>query len=271
MTDELSDKQKFQIQRYLGSLVNRWLAWLGIANITTLAAALIYVFFILPDKAVSEAVAASSARLDAQTQRLEEKLPDIYELSGKLSHSVDEAQRTITSLHKKGNQIAVDLSAVEQKLIRLKAKPEYEVVKAIEELDKADEASEILEGISDINKKLKGLEELESDVKQLGNRVSLGSTCVVIDKMQICWGRSDVQPDPNSPHTAAFSFQFEKPFLDQPTITNGINTRGPGHALGVYTWSATSTGYNGRLNNMYIGEPIRGSVTMQYIAIGPAG
>lgn len=88
------------------------------------------------------------------------------------------------------------------------------------------------------------------------------------EKMQVCWGSAKLTKDPKAPHTAAFNFTFVKPFSSIPVVTQAVNVNGSGHAMAVYSSQLDSTKYSGRLNNMYIGTPVSGEITMSYIAIG---
>jgi len=171
MSEELSDKQKIQIQDYLGILVSRWMTWLGIANIATLIAALIYVFFILPDKAASEAITATVARYEVQNQSLINKIPEIYQLLGRLNHAGDEVQRTISSLRKKAAVVEVEYLNIEEKFKVLKINPEYKVAEAIEALNEADTAKEILSNITVLTKKLDLLEKSTRKINKLANNM----------------------------------------------------------------------------------------------------
>jgi hypothetical protein len=92
--------------------------------------------------------------------------------------------------------------------------------------------------------------------------------CAFMGDMQICWGRKKLQRDPKAQHTAAFTFTFKEEFLLAPVVTQAINVDGSGHAMEVYSWSLDTKTYSGNLNNMYIGKPVEGVITMSYIAIG---
>lgn len=92
--------------------------------------------------------------------------------------------------------------------------------------------------------------------------------CRPLGDMQVCWGSTTLTKDPKAPHTAAFSFKFAKPFGSIPVVTQAVNVNGGGHAMAVYSWQLDTMKYSGRLNNMYIGTPVGGVITMSYMAIG---
>ncbi len=97
---------------------------------------------------------------------------------------------------------------------------------------------------------------------------NLKKECKLFDGFQLCWGSKILTPDSKAPHTAEFVFEFKDHFMGKPTVTNAINVNGSGHGMTVYAWQLDEIGYRGRLNNMYIGQPVRGTITMSYIAIG---
>lgn len=100
---------------------------------------------------------------------------------------------------------------------------------------------------------------------------SAGSGCSILGGVQMCWGTAVLTRNPNAPHTAPFSFTFPRQFLSPPSVTNGINISGSGHAAGVYNNQVGTKSYQGAINNMYISTPISGVITMNYIAIGIPG
>ncbi len=107
-----------------------------------------------------------------------------------------------------------------------------------------------------------------ADVDAGLSQTTITKNCIISERIQTCWGSAILMPDENALHTAAFYFPFESPFKSTPTITNGINVNGSGHGMTVYAWKADSKSYKGRVNNMYIGQPVNGTITMSYIAIG---
>lgn len=99
--------------------------------------------------------------------------------------------------------------------------------------------------------------------------VETPDTCKSIgDGLQMCWGSKNLTKDEKAPHTAAFSFVFDKEFASVPVVTQAINVNGNGHAMAVYSWSLDTKKYSGRVNNIYIAAPVQGTITMSYIAIG---
>jgi len=113
-------------------------------------------------------------------------------------------------------------------------------------------------------------------VTLLQKEVQITNGCIVISTVQTCWGSSKLTPDPANPHTAAFSFKFGQAFADAPTITPTVTVDGAGHMLGVYASKPDAVQYNGRVANYLIRyegrnaitQPIDGSITMSYIAVG---
>src|SRR5437764_13829453 len=86
--------------------------------------------------------------------------------------------------------------------------------------------------------------------------------CAPMGKMQICWGRKKLERDPKAQHTAPFTFTFSEEFASAPVVTQAINVDGRGHAMEVFLWSLDTKTYSGKVNNMYIGKPVEGVITM---------
>lgn len=86
--------------------------------------------------------------------------------------------------------------------------------------------------------------------------------------MLMCWGGATLKRDPTAPHTASFDFRFAQAFGSVPVITQAINVNGSGHGMAVYKWRLDEKEYVGRVNNMYVGAPVDGVISMSYIAIG---
>lgn len=90
-----------------------------------------------------------------------------------------------------------------------------------------------------------------------------------INDLQICWGQVTVEKVPKAVWARKISAKFPKPFIDEPTVTHGINTHSNGHGVAVYNWNLTKEGFTGGLNNMHvINKADPGKVTMDYMAIG---
>lgn len=112
----------------------------------------------------------------------------------------------------------------------------------------------------------------EIEERGMNRRVKVANRCLVIDRIQMCWGSQQLPIPSTNRHTRSFDFTFEKPFADAPrVITNGINANTKGKAFAVFEWRATTTTYSGLLNNVENDNNTNEAVTMNYIAIGQAG
>lgn len=111
---------------------------------------------------------------------------------------------------------------------------------------------------------------------------STDSGVLRINKLQICWGKAKVELNPTpghrNLHTRKFSATFGKDargndikFAKTPIVTHAVHNNSKGHALVVYKWSPTTTGFSGFLNNMYVSKSFDGVVEVEFIAIGEAG
>jgi len=79
----ISPEQKLLIQKYLGSLIKEWLAWIGAANLLFIVGALSYVLFVLPGKAANEANKAMENNIKFYVDTIQGKLPEVFHQSGK--------------------------------------------------------------------------------------------------------------------------------------------------------------------------------------------
>ena len=95
--------------------------------------------------------------------------------------------------------------------------------------------------------------------------------CTRVGDIQICWGQQTKSEGTNASmnHIRSYRFDFPQPFISVPTVTNGINTDGEGHAFSVYRHNIQNTYYEANVNNMLtIAGAVDYPVTMNYIAIG---
>lgn len=180
----------------------------------------------------------------------------------------------LSTLRTEASTLKDELAAIEKNVVTYRKDVEdarANLQKAVQAIltPELDEARRRLQEAGD--GAVKRVQDQQATSSQLLQRqIAVGDKCAAIASLQVCWGAAEVTPHGAAPHTAGFSFTFERPFARTPIVANGINTDGSGHALGVYKWSATPSSYTGWLNNMYVSKPIDGKVTMQYIAIGPA-
>lgn len=229
MCEELTDKQKLEIQAYLSKLLSKWLSWLGIVNFSALAAAFIYIFFILPDKAISVAVSASSVKLDAQIQRLEKEIPQLDHRLGRLSKSLDDTQETTDSIKNKIGMMKSEITSVKLQLDQLKAMPVYQVVEAIAALNQADTAKEILGKLSTVHNTLgtlsQKLELQEATTKQQGKDYKVQSGTINM-KAQGTRPLNDNSRCPNGPDSSRGIMNghqsFPEPFSKKPEVILAI-------------------------------------------------
>jgi len=148
----LSDKQKLEINSYVGNLVKSWLTWLGIANFAVLLTALIYIFFILPGKAVSEIKTQVDTDIKSMNQELNKEmrkaLLDYERVRGKLDKIKSETEIIISDI----KSIKDDLSIIEKGDIN-------QAAKLIQLLDGSTEVKNILEKYNSLSERLKTVEK----------------------------------------------------------------------------------------------------------------
>jgi len=109
--------------------------------------------------------------------------------------------------------------------------------------------------------------------EELESLMSSESGYVRIKDVLICWGKTELTPDPKAKHTATFSFDFPRLFArgTSPTITTGVHLNGNGQMMDVYKWTSTQSGFKGRVGNNHTHTtPITAKITMNYMAIGKA-
>ncbi|WP_133510965.1 hypothetical protein [Candidatus Thiosymbion oneisti] len=72
-SSNLSAEQKLEIGSYVGSLIKGWLTWIGIANLAVLGGAIVYIFFILPGEAITEATNRIERKISQAITNLSEQ------------------------------------------------------------------------------------------------------------------------------------------------------------------------------------------------------
>jgi hypothetical protein len=144
LADEITSEQKLAINEHVAQVVSKWAEWLGklaaaigIASILALASSLIYVFFILPDKAITQAENSIERRLGDllgdRVKRIDDAVSDILVKYGN-------AQASYNNLTKRGDAISEDLekraSDLDAKFKNLEQGPTSDaakLVKAVQE------------------------------------------------------------------------------------------------------------------------------------------
>lgn len=154
----LTSNHKLLIQEYLESRIRRWLAIVGIANAGVVAAALFYVFLMLPGKAVREACNMMESQLKSHVEILENKTFEGIESSGQIKARMDSISRDVEVFRKRNTDLQSLLRDLETKVQAIKKTPDYGVVEAISELNKGKNAKEILNRLSKIDSKIGTLE-----------------------------------------------------------------------------------------------------------------
>jgi len=109
LADEITSEQKLAINEHVAQIVSKWAEWLGkvaaaigIASIAAVASSLVYVFFILPDKAITQAENSVEKRLGDRVKRIEDAVSDTLVKYGN-------AQENYKNLTKKSDAISEDL------------------------------------------------------------------------------------------------------------------------------------------------------------------
>jgi hypothetical protein len=105
----LTDSAKLAINEYVGGLLQKWLAWVGIGNLVALVGALVYVLFVLPDKAVSDV----SAKLSPKLEEMRDELVRKKEQLKFLATDVDAYSTQFEKLRKAIDELAKD-GSIEQ-------------------------------------------------------------------------------------------------------------------------------------------------------------
>jgi hypothetical protein len=104
-TLKLTPEQRLALNDHLVGVVTQWAKWLGIANGVFLLTSLVYVFFVLPSKAVSEAQTLIEQRLNQQLTKLYEQSSDLLKNYGIASERSNRSQMDYDRLSKKMDTI----------------------------------------------------------------------------------------------------------------------------------------------------------------------
>jgi hypothetical protein len=96
-----------------------------------------------------------------------------------------------------------------------------------------------------------------------------GTGYVRIGDIQIAFGTMTMtNPGGGSQHVRTFSFTFDAPFSQTPSVSTGINTTSSGFAFVVFNHGLTTTIFNGSALEVD-GRQNASVATMSYVAIGP--
>ena len=102
---ELTSETKLLVTEYVSGILKGWLAWIGIANLAAIALGMIYIYFILPNKAVSEAkllmedeVSNVTSLLQLKSQNALENLGGSRERVKILSEDLDELNQKVQAV-----------------------------------------------------------------------------------------------------------------------------------------------------------------------------
>jgi len=191
--------------------------------------------------------------------RIDETSGIASEVDGKLSAVKQEVDDRLSAMTRDvdGKVTALE-TGVDSKISRIDGKVQSRLTAMDQGLK--SELSTILTRIAEIEK------------SGMSKRVKVANRCLVIDRIQMCWGSQQLAIPSTNRHTRSFDFTFEKPFADAPrVITNGVNANTKGKAFAVFEWKATPTTYSGLINNVENDNATNESVTMNFFAIGQAG
>lgn len=111
--DDLQPELILKIRDYITSYLKGWMALFGIANIAALGAALIYIFFILPDTAIEKASSTINQRSITAISAINEELKDVLKEFGRADERNEQLQKNakkvfdqIDEIQKQSEQLA---------------------------------------------------------------------------------------------------------------------------------------------------------------------
>jgi len=175
----LSAQDQLDIQKYVSSVLKEWLGWIGAINLIFLIGAMTYVFFVLPDKAASEASRKIEDKLSTYINALEQKIPQVFEKSGRLEERLEGIETAAKAFRLKNDELKRLFAQASEDLAEIKGKPEYQVAETIRALNQASEAKEIVSKLQELNSKMavaaSDIENLrtrlDEEAKDLSNRL----------------------------------------------------------------------------------------------------
>lgn len=245
MTETLNDAQKLAVQNYVSNLVYKWIALIGLANLAAVLGAVSYVYFVIPENASNKAIEYSENKLSdhiktlnnkyneklksdleksqdylnfsqerfgIQISQIEEKLPEIYNLSGKLESSLDRAQSIGLLLQGQHQELEKDFLEIKNNIEKIENTPELELAKIIEQLQQLEKAGSALSKIS-------SLEENQILEKMpIGSIIAWNKSMEGTPKIHDSWVECNGQKiaDKESPY-----FRSKTPNLNNQVYANG--------------------------------------------------
>lgn len=142
----LSAEQKLEVATYVSSLIKGWLAWLGVANLAVLIGAIVYIFFILPGKAVTEATNRVESDISRITKNLSEQVEANLVKFGQAQERFETLNRELKDTSKQFKFIKADIAEIQQGNVG-------EAANFLHALKEAPEVSQIIQRISQLEQK----------------------------------------------------------------------------------------------------------------------
>lgn len=128
--------------------------------------------------------------------------------------------------------------------------------------------------VADLQMRLSELSEKVDELPRISSLISVIGDgergCARFPNLQLCWGRKILTGKnllKGEEHVRRFEFEFRKPFIGKPFVTNGINAISSGLSYALFWHLLTNSKYEGRIVEVGFRES-QTPVTMNYTAIG---
>lgn len=154
--EELNSNQKIAINDYLDKKVKSWLTGLGIANLSALLIAMVYIFFILPGKAVEEAKLLIQSDIDVTRKKLNNNLTDLFTKYGSIQNEALRLETEAKKLEERLEETDRTLNTVLNKDFNEKLNS---AATFINDVSGAEDISQLLRRVSTLERRVNGLRE----------------------------------------------------------------------------------------------------------------
>lgn len=157
--NQLTDSQKFTISKYVSELLQKWFALLGVVNLVVLLGGLAYIFFILPNRAVTEVMAGLGSdfkTLTIEVGAAQKTLKDTQK-------NLEDSQKTIAEMESKVAEYRRRFESLEKNILSLDTQGAIQQAAAFIDFLKNSDAQTLLSQMSELKPSILRIENQFSD------------------------------------------------------------------------------------------------------------